>query len=94
VTAKPVLPGATGLRAALAKQFALAGPSSGAAVYDVTDGASLFTLRDGIARPPASVEKLYTSVALLRAFGPQATFETQVEGVGSLGARGVRHGDL
>jgi D-alanyl-D-alanine carboxypeptidase/D-alanyl-D-alanine-endopeptidase (penicillin-binding protein 4) len=45
-------------------------------------------------RAPASVEKLYTSVALLRRIGPDARLTTTVVGTGSLGRRGVWHGDL
>ena len=45
-------------------------------------------------RPPASVEKLYTSLAVLRELGPDATLQTKVLGAGSLGSRGVWHGDL
>jgi len=94
VAHRSVAPAVLTLRAALSKQFALAGSSSGGAVYDLTDHQQLFSLRDGIARPPASVEKLYTSVALLRALGPSATFQTSVLGSGFLSARGVWHGDL
>ncbi len=87
-------PGSAALRASVSKQFALAGPSSGGAVYDLTDRVSLYALRDGVSRPPASVEKLYTSVALLNEFGPSATFQTKVVGSGFLGAGGIWHGSL
>jgi D-alanyl-D-alanine carboxypeptidase/D-alanyl-D-alanine-endopeptidase (penicillin-binding protein 4) len=55
---------------------------------------SLFALRAGVARPPASVEKLYTSVALLRGLGPNARLPTKLMGAGTLGAGGVWHGNL
>jgi D-alanyl-D-alanine carboxypeptidase/D-alanyl-D-alanine-endopeptidase (penicillin-binding protein 4) len=78
----------------LLRQFALAGQASGGAVYDLTDRMSLFALRDGVQRPPASVEKLFTSVALLRELGPSAILQTKVLGAGFLGSGGVWHGDL
>lgn len=87
-------PGAAALKAKLAGLLAQAGPASGASVYDLSDGLSLFAMRQGIARPPASVEKLYTSVAVLRELGPDATLQTKVLGAGSLGRGGVWHGDL
>ena len=63
-------------------------------VYDLSHGTPLFALRDGIKRPPASVEKLYTSVAVLRKLGPGARLHTSVLGVGHLGPGGVWHGRL
>jgi D-alanyl-D-alanine carboxypeptidase/D-alanyl-D-alanine-endopeptidase (penicillin-binding protein 4) len=45
-------------------------------------------------RPPASVEKLYTSVALLRELGAKARLRTTVLGVGRLGPGGAWRGDL
>jgi serine-type D-Ala-D-Ala carboxypeptidase/endopeptidase (penicillin-binding protein 4) len=86
--------GVAALRIALEREFAKTGPGSGGAVYDLSDGTSLFALRAGIARPPASVEKLYTSVAVLSDLGPSATLQTKVVGAGHLGAGGVWHGDL
>lgn len=91
---KPHFPhGTAALRAALARTFRKAGPMSGAVVYDITDHAPLFDLRPAVARWPASVEKLYTSTAILRDLGPRATLETSVLGAGHL-AHGVWHGDL
>ena len=91
---KPLPRGTPALRAALYKQLAKAGPGSGAAVYDLTDGMSVFALRARVVRPPASVEKLYTSLAVLRDLGPSATLQTKVVGAGYLGAGGVWHGNL
>jgi len=87
-------PGTAALRVELTRLLAQAGPASGASVYDLSDGLSLFAMRQGVPRPPASVEKLYTSVAVLRQLGPDATLQTRVLGSGSLGSRGVWHGDL
>jgi D-alanyl-D-alanine carboxypeptidase/D-alanyl-D-alanine-endopeptidase (penicillin-binding protein 4) len=70
------------------------GPSSGAAVLDLTDGQLLFDVRGATGRPPASVEKLYTSVAALRLLGPESRASTTVLGAGHLGPGGVWHGNL
>jgi D-alanyl-D-alanine carboxypeptidase/D-alanyl-D-alanine-endopeptidase (penicillin-binding protein 4) len=82
------------LIAGLRKQLGLAGKGTGAYVYDITTGTQLFALRDSVKRPPASVEKLFTSVAVLRMLGPQVRLHTTVFGTGHLGAGGVWHGDL
>ena len=87
-------PGLISLRIALAKQMRLAGPQSGAAVYDLTKQMELYSLRARVARPPASVEKLYTTVAALLELGPGARLHTTVLGAGHLGPGGVWHGDL
>ena len=87
-------PGLLRLQSALQDAFRWVGPQSGAVVYDLTDHAPLYALRSGVMRPPASVEKLYTTVALLSRLGPSARLETTVLGTGHLGAGGVWHGDL
>jgi serine-type D-Ala-D-Ala carboxypeptidase/endopeptidase (penicillin-binding protein 4) len=89
-----VSPGLKRLRAALANGLGKAGPDTGALVYDLTDRTTLFDLRAGIGRAPASVEKLYTTVALVSELGSDATFQTTVLGTGHLGPGGVWHGDL
>jgi D-alanyl-D-alanine carboxypeptidase/D-alanyl-D-alanine-endopeptidase (penicillin-binding protein 4) len=71
-----------------------AGPDSGAVVYDITAGKQLFSMRADVKRPPASVEKLYTSVAVLTEFNPSTRIHTAVLGAGHLGPGGVWHGDL
>ncbi len=81
------------LRAALDNLFKQTGRFSGGAVYDLTDHSWLFALRAGIKRPPASVEKLYTTVAVLSKLGAGATLKTEVLGTGHR-AGGVWHGDL
>jgi D-alanyl-D-alanine carboxypeptidase/D-alanyl-D-alanine-endopeptidase (penicillin-binding protein 4) len=87
-------PGAVSLRLALLAAMRGAGPQSGAAVYDLTDHRTLFAMRGNAGHPPASVEKLYTTAAVLRTLGPAATLQTQVFGIGQLGAHGVWHGNL
>jgi serine-type D-Ala-D-Ala carboxypeptidase/endopeptidase (penicillin-binding protein 4) len=82
------------LERALTAVLRAAGPASGAVVYDITADRQLFSLRASVKRPPASVEKLYTSVALLTEFSPGARIHTAVLGTGHLAAGGVWHGDL
>jgi D-alanyl-D-alanine carboxypeptidase/D-alanyl-D-alanine-endopeptidase (penicillin-binding protein 4) len=89
----PSAPAVDSLRAALARQFGIPGHQSGAAVFDLTAGEQLYALRDQAKRAPASVEKLYTTVALLRVMGPGARLHTDVLGSGRL-SHGVWHGDL
>jgi serine-type D-Ala-D-Ala carboxypeptidase/endopeptidase (penicillin-binding protein 4) len=85
---------AAALQAHMSHELALAGPESGAYVYDMTDGEMLFSERAQDLRPPASVEKLYTAVSLLERMGPQAQLETEVLGVGRLGSGGTWEGNL
>jgi serine-type D-Ala-D-Ala carboxypeptidase/endopeptidase (penicillin-binding protein 4) len=82
------------LQAQLARQSALAGPQSGAYVYDLDAGQVLFSARAAVKRPPASVEKLYTATAALERMGPGARLSTAVLGAGSLAPGGVWHGNL
>jgi D-alanyl-D-alanine carboxypeptidase/D-alanyl-D-alanine-endopeptidase (penicillin-binding protein 4) len=82
------------LRLALRSELRHAGRNSGAVVYDITKGVPLFAWGSTIRRPPASVEKLYTSVAALTQFGPNARFHTELRGTGRLGANGIWHGNL
>jgi D-alanyl-D-alanine carboxypeptidase/D-alanyl-D-alanine-endopeptidase (penicillin-binding protein 4) len=89
-----VSPALARLRRTLNHSLRVAGHGSGASVYDLTAHSSLFALRDGVNRPPASVEKLYTTVALLRKLGPHARLHTSVLGTGHLGPGGVWHGNL
>jgi D-alanyl-D-alanine carboxypeptidase/D-alanyl-D-alanine-endopeptidase (penicillin-binding protein 4) len=63
-------------------------------VYDLTAHQRVFALREGVRRAPASVEKLYTTLALLRMLGPGARLHTEVMGTGHLGRHGVWHGNL
>jgi D-alanyl-D-alanine carboxypeptidase/D-alanyl-D-alanine-endopeptidase (penicillin-binding protein 4) len=71
-----------------------AGPNTGAEVYDLTAHETLFSLRPNSIRPPASVEKLYTTVALLAKFRPSTRLHTTILGTGRLGVDGTWHGNL
>jgi D-alanyl-D-alanine carboxypeptidase/D-alanyl-D-alanine-endopeptidase (penicillin-binding protein 4) len=89
-----VAPGAAQMAAAVARVLRSAGPNSGALVYDLVAHRALLAIRAGVGRAPASVEKLYTSVALLQMLGPDVRLHTTVLGAGRLGPGGVWHGDL
>jgi serine-type D-Ala-D-Ala carboxypeptidase/endopeptidase (penicillin-binding protein 4) len=82
------------LERSLAAQMRRISVFSGAYVRDLDTGRVLFAQRHKVARPPASVEKLYTTATALLRFGPDATLRTQVLGVGGLDIRGVWRGDL
>jgi D-alanyl-D-alanine carboxypeptidase/D-alanyl-D-alanine-endopeptidase (penicillin-binding protein 4) len=92
--ARPAPHGRTALVRALRRELRSAGPGSVAFVYDITARRPLLALRADTPRAPASVEKLYTSVALLRRIGRDAHLTTTVLGTGSLGRHGIWHGDL
>ena len=87
-------PDVIALRAALSSALGKGGPQTGAMVYDLTAKQTLFTARANVGRPPASVEKLYTTVATLNELGPNARLTTTVVGTGHLGPGGVWHGNL
>jgi serine-type D-Ala-D-Ala carboxypeptidase/endopeptidase (penicillin-binding protein 4) len=97
-TPKPPAPAATSalrrLQSALTSDLDRLGPQTGAFVYDIGRHTTLFALRADVMRPPASVEKLYTTVAVLTALGPEARLSTAVLGAGHLGPGGVWHGSL
>jgi serine-type D-Ala-D-Ala carboxypeptidase/endopeptidase (penicillin-binding protein 4) len=94
------LPGATQavsaptLQATLTHEMRHAGAFSGAFVRDLDTKRVLFTSKADVPRPPASVEKLYTTSTALLRYGPDATFETTVAGSGFLDPDGVWRGDL
>jgi serine-type D-Ala-D-Ala carboxypeptidase/endopeptidase (penicillin-binding protein 4) len=86
--------GTATLQAQLGHDMHIAGPASGAYVYDVSAHTPLFAQNATHASPPASVEKLYTSTTALLLLGPGGHLTTTVSGVGSLDSEGVWHGDL
>lgn len=92
--AAPPGPAQLALGRALAAPLRAAGPSSGAVVYDITTGRQLFAAKATVKRPPASVEKLFTTVAVLTEIGPSARIHTALLGAGHLGPGGVWHGNL
>ncbi len=83
-----------GLQVDLSHQLALAGPSDGAYVYDLSANLPLFSERASALRPPASVEKLYTATATLDLLGASTRLSTTVYGVGHLAPGGVWQGNL
>ena len=91
-TAAPIAQGA--LASQLGHELTIAGPQSGAYVFDLTTEAPLFSERAESPRPPASVEKLYTATTALELMGPGATLSTTVLGSGHLGANGRWEGSL
>jgi serine-type D-Ala-D-Ala carboxypeptidase/endopeptidase (penicillin-binding protein 4) len=84
----------TRLRKSLTRSLRKAGPQSGALVYDLTAGRPLVALRVNVGRSPASLEKLYTTLAAVQMLGPNARLHTAVVGKGHMGGRGVWHGNL
>jgi D-alanyl-D-alanine carboxypeptidase/D-alanyl-D-alanine-endopeptidase (penicillin-binding protein 4) len=91
--AASVSPAEVALQSALGKAMGQAGPQSGALVYDLDANGELFGMRPTLKRPPASVEKLWTTAALMVKLGPDARLHTTILGTGSL-RHGVWHGDL
>jgi serine-type D-Ala-D-Ala carboxypeptidase/endopeptidase (penicillin-binding protein 4) len=89
----PVTEAEVRLQQGLTRSIKMAGPQTGALVYDLSDDAELFALRPAVGRPPASVEKLWTTAAVLDKLGPVTRLHTTVLGVGSL-RHGVWHGNL
>jgi D-alanyl-D-alanine carboxypeptidase/D-alanyl-D-alanine-endopeptidase (penicillin-binding protein 4) len=82
------------LQRQLKRALAGSGAEVGGLVEDVSSGQALFDRGDTVARPPASVEKLYTTVAALNLLGPDARFQTKVLGTGQLGPDGIWRGNL
>lgn len=87
-------PGTLHLRRALLRQLRRRGLSASAVVYDLTAHRMLFRWGATVPRPPASIEKLYTTIALASRLGPQARLRTEVLGVGRLARNGVWVGNL
>lgn len=82
------------LDALVSNGLARAGGISGGYVLDTTTGRTLASVRADVPRIPASVEKVYTTATALLRFGPDATLQTSVLGVGTLDDAGTWHGDL
>jgi D-alanyl-D-alanine carboxypeptidase/D-alanyl-D-alanine-endopeptidase (penicillin-binding protein 4) len=86
--------GRSGTARALSAQMRWAGPSSGAMVVDLDSGRTLYSVRADTQRMPASVQKLYTSVAALRRLGPTGRLATGVLAEEAPDAGGIVDGDL
>jgi D-alanyl-D-alanine carboxypeptidase/D-alanyl-D-alanine-endopeptidase (penicillin-binding protein 4) len=82
------------LKRQIKRALAHSGPEVGLLVEDLSRAQILDARKAAVPRPPASVEKLYTTVAALDLLGPKARLQTTVLGTGGLGARGVWHGNL
>ena len=84
------------LRAALSSVLAgvrEANGSDGVLVFDLSTGQELYGADPGVKRAPASVEKLWTTTALMDRLGPTAKLRTSVLGTGAQ-RHGVWHGNL
>src|SRR3954454_13763003 len=84
----------TGLKAKLTREMRVVGARGGAYVLDLQTGQPLFQWRANTARPPASVEKLYTTSTALLRLGPDATFETKTLSAVPITPDGTLDGDL
>jgi serine-type D-Ala-D-Ala carboxypeptidase/endopeptidase (penicillin-binding protein 4) len=82
------------LRSSLRQGMRQIGGASSALVYDLTTGQTLFADSASSWRLPASVQKLYTTSAVLLRFGPRASLTTAVLGRGHKDGHGVWHGTL
>jgi serine-type D-Ala-D-Ala carboxypeptidase/endopeptidase (penicillin-binding protein 4) len=82
------------LRIKLSREMRFAGTLAGAYVRDLDTGEEIYARKENVARPPASVTKLYTTATALLRFGPDATLRTRVLGAGALDPQGVWRGDL
>ncbi len=78
----------------LAHELSRSGSHSGGYVYDITAKQVLFSERAATARPPASVEKLYTATTALERLGATTRLQTDVLGAGQLSPAGVWEGNL
>jgi len=83
------------LRATLAREMQRSGfPFAGVYVRDLDTGTALYAHNEDVARPPASVNKLYTTSTALLRFGPDATLHTQVVATGAVDPTAVWRGDV
>jgi D-alanyl-D-alanine carboxypeptidase/D-alanyl-D-alanine-endopeptidase (penicillin-binding protein 4) len=82
------------LQVKLSNEMRHAGAFSGAFVRDLDTKRTLFASKADVPRPPASVEKLYTTSTALLRFGPDQTFQTTVAGSGFVDPDGVWRGNL
>ncbi|HYZ81035.1 MAG TPA: D-alanyl-D-alanine carboxypeptidase [Solirubrobacteraceae bacterium] len=90
---RPVTAAEARLQSSLTKAMSHSGRETGALVFDLNAQAELFGLRPTVKRPPASVEKLWTTAAIMVKLGPNARLHTTLLGTGSL-HHGVWRGNL
>jgi D-alanyl-D-alanine carboxypeptidase/D-alanyl-D-alanine-endopeptidase (penicillin-binding protein 4) len=88
-----VSPAEVRLQSALSRSLDRAGGQTGALVFDLDAQAELFGVRPTVKRAPASVEKLWTTAAVMLKLGPDARVHTTVLGTGTE-RHGVWHGNL
>ena len=81
------------LHRALDAALRSAGPDVGVLVYDISSGSELYAVNPRVGRPPASLEKLWTTTALIDRLGPSARLKTAVLGTGRA-RHGVWRGNL
>jgi D-alanyl-D-alanine carboxypeptidase/D-alanyl-D-alanine-endopeptidase (penicillin-binding protein 4) len=89
----PSGPGAMTLSRSLTRSLKAGGTRVGALVYDITSGRELFAVHPTVARAPASVEKIWTTTALMDRLGPDTRLRTAILGTGRE-RHGVWHGSL
>ena len=82
------------LRRVFARELNAGGGSNGALVVDMNTGQTLYSYKANVGRLPASNEKIYTTSTALLRFGPDATLQTTVYGVGTLEPDGTFEGSL
>jgi D-alanyl-D-alanine carboxypeptidase/D-alanyl-D-alanine-endopeptidase (penicillin-binding protein 4) len=88
---------AAGLKATvrtLDRQMNRAGAGSGALVMDLDRGITLYARNPDVPRIPASVNKLYTTSAALKEYGPEGQLNTDVLGDTVVDDAGVVTGNL
>jgi D-alanyl-D-alanine carboxypeptidase/D-alanyl-D-alanine-endopeptidase (penicillin-binding protein 4) len=84
----------TALRKVWSHNLNRGGGSNGALVLDLNTGQTLYSYKAAVGRIPASNEKIYTTSTALLRFGPTATLQTTIEGVGTLQSDGTFAGSL
>jgi D-alanyl-D-alanine carboxypeptidase/D-alanyl-D-alanine-endopeptidase (penicillin-binding protein 4) len=78
----------------LDRQMNKAGSASGAYVVDLDTGQELYSRAPDVPRMPASVNKLYTTSAVLERYGAEGQLDTEVLGDGHVDDLGVVDGNL
>jgi serine-type D-Ala-D-Ala carboxypeptidase/endopeptidase (penicillin-binding protein 4) len=78
----------------LDRQMNKAGSAAGAYVVDLDSGATLYSRAPDVPRMPASVNKLYTTSAVLERYGAEGQLDTEVLGDSHVDDFGVVSGNL